>query len=107
MEIRMNNPQSIEDIIIICKNDYNISYKKNDTINNILNVIYTKPNGVNTTVPMLLNNYLRGNPICSNGISLFLTQTPDSTSLQSFKIIYKETDGTIYTDSTQVVYLEP
>ena len=29
----------IEDIIIICKNDYNISYKKNDTINNILNVI--------------------------------------------------------------------
>ncbi len=97
----------IEDIIVICKNDYNTSYKKDDTLNSILKVIYTNPNGVNTTVPVLLNDYLQGNPICSNGISLFLTQSPDSTSLQSFKIIYKETDGTIYTDSTNIIYLEP
>jgi transposase-like protein len=97
----------IEDIIIICENDYNNYFKINDTINDILNVIFTKTTGMPITSPLPLNDYLHTEPLCSNRIYLFLTQPPSATSIQSFKIIYKETEGTIFSATTKPIYITP
>jgi len=97
----------IDEIIVVCENNYNSSYLSDDTINDILNVIYTKPNGMIITTPVSLLDYLQNDPICSNGIKLFLTQPPGALSLQSFKIIYKETDGTIFSITTKPIYVIP
>ena len=97
----------IEDIIIICENDYNNYFKINDTINDILNVIFTKTTGMPITSPLPLNDYLHTEPLCSNRIYLFLTQPPSATSIQSFKIIYKETEGTIFSATTKPIYVTP
>lgn len=97
----------IEDIIVICENDYNDNYKINDTINDILNVIYTNSKGMPIASPLPLNDYLQTNPICSDGIDLFLSQPPNITSTQSFKIYYKETDGKMFSATTVPIYIMP
>lgn len=97
----------IENIVIICENDYNNYYKSNDTINDILNVIYTKTTGMFITSPVPLNDYLQTEPICSIRINLFFSQPPSIASIQYFKIIYKETDGTIFSATTKPIYVTP
>lgn len=98
---------SIEDIIVICNNDYNNNFKENDTLNAIIDVIYNKRNGMPTKDLLSLENYLSTIPICASSIYMFLNQPPDSIALQSFKIIYKEIDGTTYTKTTKSIYITP
>jgi len=96
----------ISNITLICNYDYNQNFKKDDTINSILKVVYQQYNGGITDTPIMLDNYLVSNPICTGYINFLLTQPPDSTSIQSFKIIYKEDDGTQYQAETKPIYIK-
>ena len=62
---------------------------------------------MNITSPIPLNNYLQSAPICSNNISLFIYQPPDTVSIQSFQIIYKETDGTTISFISKLIFIKP
>ena len=98
---------NIKNITVLSAFNYNTTHKKNDTLNDILSVVYSHPNFENTTTPIPLNEYIQNKPHCTNVIHLSLTQPPDTTSLQSFVIIYKETDGTTFTDTTKAIYVTP
>ena len=98
---------TIDKIYIICKNKYKNKYKINDTINDIVSLIYIKQNGMYSSIPISLNSYIQTKPVCTRGIKLFLNQPPDTTSLQMFNIIYKESNGAIYTSITKPIYINP
>ncbi|MEA3496938.1 MAG: hypothetical protein U9R42_13010 [Bacteroidota bacterium] len=97
----------IEDILLICNNDYNELYKTGDTLNSIIDIIYRKTNGMMTKSRLSLESYLSIKPICTFHAYLFLNHPPDTTSIQSFKLFYKETDGTTFTDTTETIYITP
>ena len=98
---------TIEDITVICNNDYNQNIKKNDTINSILNVVYQEYNKGFIETPISLVSYVNNKPICTGYINLLINQPPDSVTIQSFKVVYKETDGTVFTGTTKSVYIKP
>lgn len=98
---------NIKDISLICINDYNDLYKIGDTINPIIKMVYQTANGMMIENRILLESYLSTKPICVFHAYLFLNEPPDTISKQSFNIIYKETDGTVYTDATQIIYIRP
>ena len=93
--------------ITVVSNHYLNNDTISDTINNIINVIYTNSKGMPIASPLPLNNYLQTKPICSGGINLFLSQPPSVTSIQSFKIIYKETNGKMFSAATVPIYIMP
>jgi len=92
----------LDHIYIICSNYYNQSFSTNDTINEIITVVYS----LNQKEPVALNEYLKleqGN----KGLFFFLSAPPDSINLQEFIVIYKESNGNTYSDTTTAVYITP
>ncbi|MBN2682615.1 MAG: hypothetical protein JXR58_08910 [Bacteroidales bacterium] len=76
-----------------------------DTINNIINFEINYYNGEDLEGSL---NYLNAySPLCNTYIFLTLSAPTDTTCLQFFKIDYKETDGTIYSTTTNPVYVIP
>ncbi len=96
---------TIEKIFIVCNNNYNQNFKEGDTLNPIIKVVYQKYLSGFTETPIMLNDYLNSNPICTGYINFLLDQPPDTTSIQSFKIIYQESTGSKYECETVPVYI--
>jgi len=102
----------IDNLVVICKNDYNSEYQSHNTINSIIDIIYLIPLGSHgkyemTETPISLQSFLANNPTCTGGIYMFLNTPPDTTHLQQFIIIYEEDNGKKYQDTTKPIYIKP
>lgn len=76
-----------------------------DTINDLIKVRIKYING--EEIIENLNNISLLHPRCNTNLYLYLNTPTDTTCLQSFTIFYKETDGTIFTTTTNPVYIIP
>jgi hypothetical protein len=95
---------NIESLNIIA-NYYTGNGTSRDTINDIIKFKINYYNG--ETISNNLSYINLFHPRCHSYICLFLSSTTDTTCLQSFTISYKESDGTIYTTTTNPIYVTP
>ena len=83
--------------------------KKKSSLNELIHVKYRNSNtGVNFDIcPISLREYLSVVSVCGDKFYLTFSEPPDSIRLHTFSIYYQETNGTVYTDTLNSVYLTP
>lgn len=84
-------------------------YYNNDTIlDTISDIIKVRIKYLNNEEVLLnLDNISILQPRCNANIYLFLNSPTDTSCLQSFTIYYKDTDGTVFTATTNPIYVTP
>jgi len=84
-------------------------YYNNDTIlDTISDIIKVRIKYLNNEEVLLnLDNISISQPRCNANVYLYLNSPTDTTCLQSFTIYYKETDGTIYSATTEHIFVIP
>lgn len=76
-----------------------------DTINDIIKIRIIYLNG--EEILSNLDDISILNPKCNANVYMYFNSPTGTSCLQSFTIFYKETDGTIYTATTNTVYIIP
>jgi len=96
---------NIASLQVIALNTYNAEHQIGDTLNDIMNVRALDYLGAFSSLKALVT-YLGSQPACTSDIGLFFTQAPAAAGTQAFRLVYSETDGTLFTAETMGVVMQ-
>lgn len=89
---------NLKNIVITCSKDYNSTYLKDDTLNDIINMSsYGKEN---------LSEYLKDSTKLYSGYTFYLNQAPLKEDFYQFNISVEGEDGKIFSTQTDAVLLQ-
>ncbi len=96
----------IDTIFIISDNDYNQNYSANGNLNDLFKILYPKDNGMESDL-ISINDYISKKEKIKQSYYFFLQTAPDSSSLHSFTITIKTTDGKEFNITTIPIKITP